>query len=155
MRIILVRFHDGSSFLSKLFLDHFAADTAASRINATVHQLVTLCQSIRAEERKQLTNFWNRSWRLYIVSVSSTFSLFLVFIVNSIVYRASDGSDQHKQRQNMCQRAPQKRPVEADKQSEEGLGWMNWVAFVWKGYQAQAESRTTFTVAYAKRMCPC
>ena len=35
-------------------LDHFAVDPAITPVNATGHQLVTLCRSVCAEERSQI-----------------------------------------------------------------------------------------------------
>ena len=35
-------------------LDHFSADPAIAPINATGHQLVSLCRSVCAEERAQI-----------------------------------------------------------------------------------------------------
>ena len=35
-------------------LDHFSADPAITPINATGHQLVSLCRSVCAEERAQI-----------------------------------------------------------------------------------------------------
>ena len=51
---ILLAFHDCSSFLVFVVSDHFSNDPVASLINATGHQLVTLCLSICAEERAQV-----------------------------------------------------------------------------------------------------
>ena len=44
-------FHDCSSFFVLVAIDHFKNDPAVTPINATGHQLVTLCRSICAEER--------------------------------------------------------------------------------------------------------
>ena len=47
-------FHGGSSIpLFCFVLDHFSDDPAITAINATGHQLVSLCRSICAEERAQ------------------------------------------------------------------------------------------------------
>ena len=35
-------------------LDHFVVDPAITPVNATGHQLVTLCRSVCAEERAQI-----------------------------------------------------------------------------------------------------
>ena len=49
-----VVFHDCSSFLVLVVLEHFSNDPVATPINATGHQLLTLCRSICAEERAQI-----------------------------------------------------------------------------------------------------
>ena len=46
--------HDCSSFLVLVISDHFSNDPVATPINATGHQLVTLCRSISAEEKAQI-----------------------------------------------------------------------------------------------------
>ena len=46
-------FHSGSSIYC-FVLDHFSADPAITPINATGHQLVSLCRSVCAEERAQI-----------------------------------------------------------------------------------------------------
>ena len=44
-------------FLNYCFvLDHFSADPAITPINATGHQLVSLCRSVCAEERAQIVD---------------------------------------------------------------------------------------------------
>ena len=45
--------HDCSSFLVLVLSDQFCNDPVATPINATGHQLVTLCRLIRAEARAQ------------------------------------------------------------------------------------------------------
>ena len=49
-----VLIHDCSSFLVLVVSDHFSNDPVVTSINATGHQLVTLCRSICAEERAQI-----------------------------------------------------------------------------------------------------
>ena len=62
-----VVFHDCSSFLVLFVSDHFSIDPVATLINATGHQLVTLCGSICAEERAQFleplmsSKYWCRT----------------------------------------------------------------------------------------------
>ena len=53
MTIFLVAFHGGSS-IPPFVLDHFSADPAITPINATGHQLVSLCRSDCAEEWAQI-----------------------------------------------------------------------------------------------------
>ena len=45
--------HGGSSF-SLFCLDHFSAEPAITPINATGHQLVSVCRYVCAEERAQI-----------------------------------------------------------------------------------------------------
>ena len=49
-----VAFHDCSSFFVLVVSDHFSNDLAVTPINATGHQLVTLCRSICAEEAAEI-----------------------------------------------------------------------------------------------------
>ena len=51
---IPVAFHDCSSLLVFDVADHISNDPVATPINATGHNLVTLCRSICAEERAQI-----------------------------------------------------------------------------------------------------
>ena len=65
-------------------LDHFHIDSAIASFNATMHQLVTICRSICAEERAEIldplmgsmyscgTFFSSRSFPLFIVFVFFT-----------------------------------------------------------------------------------
>ena len=56
--IQIEEFHSGVPrrfLISFVFvLDHFSADPAITPINATGHQLVSLCRSVCAEERAQI-----------------------------------------------------------------------------------------------------
>ena len=53
LRNCLVASHGVSSFHCSVS-DHFSADPAITPINATGHQLVSLCRSVCAEERAQI-----------------------------------------------------------------------------------------------------
>ena len=57
----IIQIEDFHSGVPRLFLisfvfvlDHFSADPAITPINATGHQLVSLCRSVCAEERAQI-----------------------------------------------------------------------------------------------------
>ena len=54
MKILLVVLHGGSSIPLFFVLDRFSTDPAFTPINATGHQLVTLCRANCAEERAQI-----------------------------------------------------------------------------------------------------
>ena len=53
---LLVLFHVGSKFFYHIlfFIDQFVTDPAATVIRATGHQMVSLCRSVREEEKPQL-----------------------------------------------------------------------------------------------------
>ena len=49
-----VAFHDCSSFLVVAVSDHFSNDAAATAINATENQLMTLCRAVSVRGRAKI-----------------------------------------------------------------------------------------------------
>ena len=72
--------HGCSSFLVLVVSDHFSNDLVATPINATGHQLVTLCRSIGAEERAQILELSMSSKycrrRIHVCSLACVHRLF-------------------------------------------------------------------------------
>ena len=70
-------------FLNAVFVsDQVAADPAITTINATGHQLVTLCRSICGEDRAQILDPIVRSEYCF---VSSTYILFFILVMYFVV----------------------------------------------------------------------
>ena len=77
-------------------LDHFPVDPAVAQINATGHQLVTLCRSICAEERAQILDplMGSKCLTTYFMAfVVFLFSLcFLIAELDAVLQRLGHGS---------------------------------------------------------------
>ena len=72
MNIIFEAFHDCSSFLVVLVLDHFSTDAAVTPNIATGHQIVTLFRSICTEEKAQnLEPLMSKKFCLRVIHVCS------------------------------------------------------------------------------------
>ena len=147
-------------------LDHFPVDPAIAPINATGHQLVTMCRSICAEERAQILDplMGSKCLTTYFMAfVVFLFSLYLLFAeLDAVLQRlghgsaplsphvadTSDTSADESEASHTRRRVRSKRTFKMKKL----WGQMKSVYFSSLGLQVQLANLATSTVASAARM---